>query len=54
MQECYANCGFKEGDLPVSEKVSSEIMSLPMSAFLKDDDQDFIVETLCKAVLETK
>lgn len=54
MQECYANCGFKEGDLPVSEKVSKEIMSLPMSAFLKDDDQDFIVETLCKAVLETK
>ena len=54
MQECYANCGFKEGDLPVSEKVSSEIMSLPMSAFLKDDDQEFIVETLCKAVLETK
>lgn len=54
MQECYANCDFKEGDLPVSEKVSSEIMSLPMSAFLKDDDQDFIVETLCKAVLETK
>ena len=54
MQECYANCGFKEGDLPISEKVSSEIMSLPMSAFLKDDDQDFIVETLCKTVLETK
>ena len=54
MQECYANCGFKEGDLPVSEKVSKEIMSLPMSAFLKDDDQDFIVETLCKEVLNNK
>ena len=54
MQECYAGCGFKEGDLPVSEKVSKEIMSLPMSAFLKEDDQDFIVEALCKAVAETK
>lgn len=54
MQECYAGCGVKEGDLPISEKVSKEIMSLPMSAFLKDDDQDFIVETLCKTVLETK
>lgn len=54
MQECYAGCGFKEGDLPISEKVSKEIMSLPMSAFLKNDDQDFIVETLCKTVLETK
>lgn len=54
MQECYVGCGFKEGDLLISEKVSKEIMSLPMSAFLKDDDQDFIVETLCKTVLETK
>lgn len=54
MQECYAGYGFKDGDLPISEKVSKEIMSLPMSAFLKDDDQDFIVETLCKTVLETK
>ncbi len=54
MQECYAGCGFKEGDLPVSEKVSKEIMSLPMSAFLKEDDQDFIVNALCKAVAETK
>lgn len=54
MQECYAGCGFKEGDLPVSEKVSKEIMSLPMSAFLKADDQDYIVEVLCKAVQETK
>ena len=54
IQECYAGCGFKEGDLPISEKVSKEIMSLPMSAFLKADDQDYIVEALCKAVLETK
>lgn len=54
MQECYADCGFKAGDLPISEKVSSEIMSLPMSAFLKDDDQDFIVDTLCKTVAELK
>ena len=54
MQECYAGCGFKEGDLPVSEKVSKEIMSLPMSAFLKEDDQNFIVDSLCKAVAETK
>ncbi len=54
LQECYNNCGFKEGDLPISEQVSKEIMSLPMSAFLKEDDQDYIVETLCRTVLETK
>lgn len=54
LQECFAGCGFKEGDLPVSEKVSKEIMSLPMSAFLKDDDQDYIVEKLCEIVAETR
>lgn len=48
MQECFKNQGYKEGSFPISEKISKEIMSLPMSAFLKDDDQDYIVETLCK------
>lgn len=54
LQECFSNCGQKQGDLPVSEKVSSEIMSLPMSAFLKDDDQDYIVKILCEAVEKNK
>lgn len=48
MQACFKNEGYKEGSLPISEKISKEIMSLPMSAFLKEDDQDYIVEILCK------
>lgn len=54
LQECFAGCDSKLGDLPISEKVSSEIMSLPMSAFLKDSDQDYIVKTLCEAVEKYK
>lgn len=48
MQECFKNFGYKEGGFPISETVSKEIMSLPMSAFLKESDQDYVVEILCK------
>lgn len=46
MQECFSYLGVKQGSLPISEHISNEIMSLPMSAFLKEDDQDFIVRSL--------
>jgi len=48
LQECFKYLGYKEGDFEVSEKVSLEIMSLPMSPFLSEKDQDFIVEILTK------
>ena len=46
LQEAFANLGYKEGDFPVSEIVSSQIMSLPMSPYLKENEQDFIVQTI--------
>ncbi len=48
MQECFEGNASISGSLSISEKVASEIMSLPMSAFLKEDDQDYIVESLSK------
>ena len=46
LQEAFGNLGYKAGDFPVSEKVSEEIMSLPMSPYLTRDEQDFIVEAI--------
>lgn len=46
LQECFAYLGYAEGDFPISEAVSKEIMSLPMSPFLSDAEQDFIVAAL--------
>ncbi|MBD3823800.1 MAG: DegT/DnrJ/EryC1/StrS family aminotransferase [Epsilonproteobacteria bacterium] len=46
LQECFAYLGYGEGDFPISEAVSKEIMSLPMSPFLRDAEQDFIVAAL--------
>ncbi len=46
LQEAFSPLGYKEGDFPVSEKVASEIISLPMSPYLTEAQQDFIVETI--------
>ena len=47
-QEAFAYLGYKSGDFPVSEKVSNEIMSLPMSPFLTKEQQDLVVENIRK------
>jgi UDP-2-acetamido-2-deoxy-ribo-hexuluronate aminotransferase len=46
MQPAFTYLGHKEGDFPVSEKVAKEIMSLPMSPYLKPEDQNLVIETL--------
>jgi len=46
LQEAFSYLGYKKGDCPVSEKVSTKIMSLPMSTFLSKEQQDFIVATI--------
>jgi UDP-2-acetamido-2-deoxy-ribo-hexuluronate aminotransferase len=38
LQECFAYLDFKEGDFPVSEMISKEIMSLPMNPYISDAD----------------
>jgi dTDP-4-amino-4,6-dideoxygalactose transaminase len=40
LQNAYKGLGFKEGDFPVSELVSSEIVSLPMFPNLRADQQE--------------
>jgi UDP-2-acetamido-2-deoxy-ribo-hexuluronate aminotransferase len=46
LQEAFEHLGYKEGDFPISELVSKEIMSLPMSAYLSEAEQDFIVRAI--------
>ena len=38
--------GSSSGDFPISEKISSQIMSLPMSPYLTEAEQDFIVKAI--------
>lgn len=46
LQEAFASLGYKEGDFPVSEEVATQIMSLPMSPYLTEQQQDFIVNAI--------
>ncbi|ADU65459.1 DegT/DnrJ/EryC1/StrS family aminotransferase [Desulfurispirillum indicum] len=46
LQEAYAYLGYRQGDFPVSEATGQQIMSLPFSAFLQEDEQDVIIEAV--------
>ena len=46
LQKCYQSLNYKVGDFPISEMASKEVFSLPMSPFLTEKQQDFIVDLL--------
>jgi UDP-2-acetamido-2-deoxy-ribo-hexuluronate aminotransferase len=46
LQECFKYLGHSAGDFPVSELVSNEILSLPMNAFLLDEEISHICNYL--------
>ena len=49
LQECFKYLGYKEGDFPVAERVSKEILSLPMNPDLRDEEIEYIVEEVINA-----
>jgi len=46
LQEVFKYLDHKEGDFPITEKISKDIMALPMSAFLTDEEQNYIIEVV--------
>ena len=38
--------GYHEGNLPITESLSSRILTLPFSLLFKDEDQDYIINTI--------
>jgi len=46
VQKAYENFGYQKGDFPITEKVASEILSLPMYPSLHDEQQVRIVAEL--------
>ena len=45
-QPVYAPLGYKWGAFPEAEKASREVLSLPMSPFLSEVDQEFVVASI--------
>ena len=44
LQECFSYLGYKEGDFPTAERVSKEIMSLPMNPDLTNKEIEYIAD----------
>ncbi|MFN3329131.1 MAG: DegT/DnrJ/EryC1/StrS family aminotransferase, partial [Fervidobacterium pennivorans] len=43
LQKCFAQFGYKEGDLPISEKLSKTTLALPIFPELRDDEIQEVV-----------
>lgn len=46
LQEVFKYLEYKKGDFPVTEKVSLDILALPMSAFLTTDEQNYVIAVM--------
>lgn len=46
LQKVFNYLGYKTGELPISENISNKILSLPMHPYLKNSDQEFIIDKL--------
>jgi dTDP-4-amino-4,6-dideoxygalactose transaminase len=46
LQECFEDVGYKEGDLPESEKSAKESLALPIFPELRPEQQEYVVEKI--------
>ena len=46
LQECFAYLGYKEGDLPESEKATQEVVSIPIYPELTDEQMDYVIQVI--------
>lgn len=50
-QPVFRKLGYRLGDFPESERASREVISLPMHPFLKEEEQDRVIEVLKSALM---
>jgi UDP-2-acetamido-2-deoxy-ribo-hexuluronate aminotransferase len=46
LQPVFNHLGYNKGDFPVTEKVANQCLSLPMSPYLYEDDQNKIISSI--------
>ncbi|MFN6991530.1 MAG: DegT/DnrJ/EryC1/StrS family aminotransferase, partial [Fervidobacterium sp.] len=50
LQKCFAQFGYKEGDLPISEKLSKTTLALPIFPELRDDEIQEVVNRIGEVI----
>lgn len=53
LQTAFGYLGYREGDLPVAEQLSREVLSLPFSPYIQDDQQEAVIRALAEALAAT-
>ena len=48
LQHCFASLGYREGDFPVSEKLSKNVLALPMFPELLPEEQERVVDGIAE------
>lgn len=51
-QKCFKNLGYKEADLPVTNRVCNTVINLPCYGELKEEEQEYICQIFSKIVQE--
>jgi dTDP-4-amino-4,6-dideoxygalactose transaminase len=47
-QQCFANLGYVEGDLPETERAARETLALPIYPELQDDQQRYVINAIAQ------
>ncbi len=51
LQPAFSYLGYKKGDFPVAEKISSELLALPVGPWMRDEDVKEVSQGLKKIIL---
>ncbi len=52
IQDAYKSYGYNDGDFPISEELSKNVISLPMHTELNDEVQSYIIEQVNSFLLK--
>lgn len=48
LQDCYADLGLKQGDLPIAEEISNTVLSLPMYYGMAEEQVQYVIDVINK------